>query len=401
MGDSLARADGSVAIAQTKEGFGTNEIVRANEMATVALAARAKAEIEARYIVAMKNPRDLDTVRIKLLKECARPGFAAVARYRKPVGKKDGKEQFIEGPSIRFAEAAIRYMGNIAAEPSVTWDDDQRRGVRVTVTDIESNVSYSTDFVVPKTVERKFLKKGQQPLGSRTNSYGDLVYIVQATDDEVAMKVAALVSKALRTQGLRLLPGDILEECMDKVVDVQESEVKDDPDAAKKRLLDAFAKLNIMPTHLSAYLGHDIATISPKELVDLRAVYSAIADGETTWAELAAGGQSDDNEQPTAAQKAVEAVKAKIAAKQKPANNQKQQQVIETTGTSKLLFDAKYTRELVGQPFEKGNESQRSKYIYAIEQSIADLADDAQISAANSLLESLRREHDDLRAEGA
>ena len=65
-----------------------------------ALAAQAKAAVEARYIMAMQRPRDWDQVRLSLLKECDRTNFAEVAIYRKPVG------QGIEGPSIRFAEAA-------------------------------------------------------------------------------------------------------------------------------------------------------------------------------------------------------------------------------------------------------------------------------------------------------
>ncbi|HYG12344.1 MAG TPA: hypothetical protein VD835_20545, partial [Pyrinomonadaceae bacterium] len=121
------RADGS--IQQVSEGFGSQTMVRANETSTTALAAQAKAQIEARYIVAMQRPRDMDTVRTKLLKECSRPGFAKVARYSKPVG---GSK--IEGPSIRFAEAALRCMGNVVPESFVVWDDEEKRVVRVSVT---------------------------------------------------------------------------------------------------------------------------------------------------------------------------------------------------------------------------------------------------------------------------
>src|SRR5258708_6569465 len=77
------------------------------ETASTVLAAQAKAQIEARYVMAERHPRDLDVVRQRMLKECRRPVFAGVARYRKPIGKG------VEGPSIRFAEAAIRLMGNI------------------------------------------------------------------------------------------------------------------------------------------------------------------------------------------------------------------------------------------------------------------------------------------------
>lgn len=313
MNDGLARRDeGGAAIQQTSEGFGTQAIVRANETASTAIAAQARAQIEARYIVAMKNPRDMETVRVKLLKECARPGFADVARYSKPVGRDK-----IEGPSIRFAEAALRCMGNAVPESTVIWDDDEKRIVRVSVTDIESNLTYSTDVVVAKTVERSRLSDGQQALGSRTNSRGSIVYLVRATEDDLLNKQNAQISKALRTNGLRLLPGDILEECMDRVLETQKNRDAKDPDAARRKLLDAFAKLDVLPNQLAEYLGHDISQMVPAELSELRAVYQALADGETTWAALMASKKpGEEGAEKSDAQKAVDAVKAKLAAKQ-------------------------------------------------------------------------------------
>lgn len=323
MNDGLAKRDeGGGAIQQTTEGFGSQSIARANETAVAAVAAQAQAMIQARYIVAMKNPRDMDTVRVKLLKECSRPGFAAVARYKKPMGKKNGDPVFIEGPSIRFAEAAIRYMGNIAVEPYVIWDDAEKRIVRVCVTDIENNVTWSRDVVLEKTVERKELKRGQKPLSTRVNSYGDLLYILPATAEEMQTKLGAEMSKASRTEGLRLVPGDVIEDCMTRVLETMAKADKEDPDAAKKRVLDAFAKIGVMPGQIAEYLGHDTSQIVTAELVDLRAVFSAISDGDTTWAALMAS-KSDggDEEAPSEAQKAVEAVKAKLAAKQKSATD--------------------------------------------------------------------------------
>src|SRR5882672_918375 len=117
-------------------------IATTNETSADVLAAQAKATIEARYLVAMKKPRDLDTVRERLLKECKRPGFAKVARYNKPIGKG------VQGPSIRFAEAAIRCMTNISVDSAAIYDDPEKRIIRVTVVDFESNVPWSQDITV-------------------------------------------------------------------------------------------------------------------------------------------------------------------------------------------------------------------------------------------------------------
>ena len=86
-----------------RQSFDETSLTPYAETSSTALAAQAEARIKARAAIAIGRPRDMDTVRVKLLKDCERPGFAAVARYSVPRG---GKK--IQGPSIRFAEAAAR-----------------------------------------------------------------------------------------------------------------------------------------------------------------------------------------------------------------------------------------------------------------------------------------------------
>lgn len=299
-----------------RQGFGSDELALQHETAANAVAARAKAQIEARYIMALKRPRTWDDVRTRLLKECMRPGFAKAARYRKPVG------QGIEGPSIRFAEAALRYMTNVSVETTVTYDDPTKVILRVSVVDLEANVPYEQDVAVQKTVERRKLGKGQRPLAQRTNSFGDTVYIVEATDDEILNKVNALVSKALRTLALRLLPGDILEECMAKCIMVARDEDAKDPDAARKAMTSAFFDLGVSAGQLGEYLGHDVAQLAPKELEELRALYAALRDGETSWQEIMDSRETEQTDaQKNGATKKVDELlekhKAKAAGKGK------------------------------------------------------------------------------------
>ena len=261
-----------------REGFAGGELQVVAETASSAVAAQAKAQIEARYIMAMQRPRDLDEVRQRLLKECDRPGFAKVARYHKPIGRG------VEGPSIRFAEAALRCMGNVLAETATVYDDDTKRIVRVSLTDLESNLTIPKDVTISKTVERRSLD-GKTPISSRTNSHGQTVYTIAATDDDILNKENALISKAMRTNGLRLLPGDILEECMERVDETLRKGIKDDPDKERKKLVDAYGKLGVKAPALKAYLGHDLDQSSPAELMQLRSLYAAIRDGEATWTE--------------------------------------------------------------------------------------------------------------------
>jgi hypothetical protein len=292
-------------------------IAPTGETAGMVLAAQAKALVEARFTIALRNPRDVDAVRARLMRECQRPSFAEVAIYHKPIG------EGIEGPSIRFAEAAIQSMGNLAIDTPTIYDDAEKRILRVTVSDIETNVTHSKDVTIMKRVERSRIADGQVPLKVRTNSKGRTVYLVEATDDEILNQENALVSKALRTTGLRLVPGWLIDECMTAVRATRQKTNAADPDAARRKLFDAFGSVGVSVEQIKAWLGHDGATLPPKELDELRGIYTAIRDGDTTWREVMdqreAAKPAAEGTPAAAPKKGAAAVKAAIYANAKPA----------------------------------------------------------------------------------
>ena len=300
-------ANGQTETAMTHQrGFGTEMTQRHGETSAVAVAAQAKAAIEARWIVAMRMLRDIDQVRTELLKECKRPAFAKVARYRKPIGKG------IEGLSIRFVEQALQLMGNIITEATVIYDDEEKRIVQVSVTDLERNVTHPKQVTVVKTVERHS-SQGYEVVGKRTNKKGKTVYIVKATDDDLLTKEAALVSKALRTCGLRLIPGWLQDECEQQIIATARDEDAKDPDAARKRCADGFAALGVQPADLAEYLGHELAKCTVDEVGELRLLYAAIRDGEANWHEVLAEriAERDSGGSPAPKKKAKEKAPAK------------------------------------------------------------------------------------------
>jgi hypothetical protein len=284
---------------------GVTALSQATSMeATIAAAveAQSRAVVQARYALAMKNPRDMDEFRARILKECNRPGFAKVARYAKKQGKKKDPEtnkmvdNYVVGPSIRFAEAALRCFTNVLEEEAVIHDDDQRRVMRVSATDLENNLTYSADVVIIKQVERKFTE-GREPVSSRKNSYGDTTYTLWATDEETLQKQASMISKALRKQVLRMLPGDIVEECMEQVLKTQACVDKADPDSQRNALFDVFGALGVSPIDIKEYLGHDIGL---EDLPLLRAIYQTLKQGDAKWSQLMAEKKAEDEgaEQP-------------------------------------------------------------------------------------------------------
>jgi hypothetical protein len=263
----------------TDRGLGIATIEKRGEMAVSAMAAKSKALVEAKFVIAMHRPRNIMEARAKILDACRRPYFAHTALYAKPVGG-----QKMIGPSIRFAETAIQCMTNIDVSTTTIFEDEQQRTINIAVTDLESNLSYGKDVTIAKTVERKNLKAGQQPISSRLNSYGEMVYLIPATDDEIQNKISAQESKVIRNCGLRLIPQDIIEEATELIHQTREAGAKaEDPAAATKKICDAFQKLNISPVELEKYLTHSLATVSPAELEDLRDIYTTIKDGEASW----------------------------------------------------------------------------------------------------------------------
>lgn len=291
------------------DGFG-NELARSGETSGAAVAAKAQAIVQARYVMALKSPRDMDTVRVQLLAACKRTGFAEKAIWKKPQGGKT-----IEGPSIRFAEECLRAARNVDVSTATIFEDDEKRIVQVCVTDLESNLTFSTDVSIEKTVERTNAK-GRTVISSRKNSYGSDTYIVVATEDEMIGKTASLVSKAMRTNGLRVIPSDIVEEAIDACKATMEREDRRDPEAGRKRLVDAFNAIGVKPDALKSYLGHDLGSSSPTEMDELRGLYTAIKEGSTNWKDALdqKHGVVLEDKKPTEAGTVAERVKAKAQA---------------------------------------------------------------------------------------
>jgi len=277
MNDDAKNPFGSTAVAERN--VASTQVTRSGETASSAIAAQAKAMVESRYVMALKNPRNMDQVRQDLLKECRRPSFAnnKSAWYVKPIGKG------VEGLGIRFVEVALRCMRNVLCESIMVYADEEREIHRVIVTDLENNNTWPMDVAVSKTVERSKPSDDGSYISARKNSYGKMVYTVPANDDDLLNKRLALISKAMRTAGLRIIPGDLQDEAEEIIKAIRLDEAAKDPDAERKKIADAFASLNVKAVDLEAYLGHPLDGCTPAELVDLRGLYGALKDGEATW----------------------------------------------------------------------------------------------------------------------
>ena len=276
------------------------------ELQVASNAALSKAAVEARYVIAMRQPRNDMEVRQKILAECERPAFAnnTSAYYIKPIG------EGAEGLGVRFAEVAIRHMKNVLVESAMLYEDAEKEIHRVTVTDLEANATYWTDVRMSKYVERRRVDEGQQVFSTRKNSNGYKVYTVLGTEDDLLNKRGALISKALRTLALRLIPGDVQDEAERIIKQVRADKAAKDPKAEQKAIADGFFDVGVPVDELIEFLGHPLDTCSPPELVKLRGIFSAIREGDASWAQTVEAGWSYAPKKKDAKKPPADATKA-------------------------------------------------------------------------------------------
>jgi hypothetical protein len=278
------------------------------ETNSAAAAARERAAIEARAQVALLRPRDFDTARLRILRACERPKFAKVAKYSKPVG---GSKR-VDGLSIRFAEEVRVLWGNLDVSAFLVFDDETRRVYRVQGVDLETNASDSVDIMVEKQVERKFAKEGDEVLGERINSKGEKVFLIVANEDALLTKVNNLIAKARRNVILTLIPGDIKEEAEEQIDATVKKRDAEDPEGAKKDVMDGFFSVGVMPKQIAEFLGHGLETINPAELHMLRRIFVGLRDGESTWTEVMADRKAGVETKPEDKKKGTAGLKDQI-----------------------------------------------------------------------------------------
>lgn len=300
---------------QKTESFGSTSLANTgSSVADAAAASHARAMVESRYIMAMRQPRNMDQVRQDLIAECRRPSFAnnPSAFYRKPIG------QGVEGLGIRFVEVALRCMKNVLIETKMFYENDLVEVHNVAVTDLESNVTYPMDVKVTKTVERSKPDSDGSYISVRMNSYGKPVYTLPAQDDDLLNKRGALISKAIRTLGLRIIPGDLQDEAESIIKEIRKNQAAADPDAERKKIVDAFAGVGVKASDLVSYLGHDLGQCTPAQLNDLRGIFGALREGEATWKSVMAN-KADQESGAPAEEKEKQAKSATAKAKEKAA----------------------------------------------------------------------------------
>ena len=241
------------------------------ELAPTASAAAAQFEIQSAVVLARQFPRNEDAAFAKLMRACARTSFAEDAEYSFPRGG-----QTISGPSVNLARESARIWGNIRYGLEIVRDDPENRQIRGWAWDLETNTKVAAEDEFRKLVQRKkkegrgseWVTPDERDLRELTNRRG-----------------AILVRNCI----LQLLPSDLIEDAVNQTRETLKAEASRDPESARKRVILAFASLNVDPEMLGAYLGKPVGQCSPEEIAKLRTIYQSIKDGNSNWQEYAGG----------------------------------------------------------------------------------------------------------------
>ncbi len=226
-----------------------NEIV---EVSQTSLAQVHATEIDMQIATARKYPRDeersiekatkLATANLKIAQSC---------EYFRPVGKKDGRQQFASGPAIRAAEIFKITWGNIRIAKRVIGTRDGSVGVEWAGHDLETNMMDRGEVWRPYFNNEK------------------MIPVITSAAMKIAERdaVFAAVPKVYADQ--------VLEECRAMIVGEGE-----DKAALMTELVEKFAEMGVDKAKLfTAVDPRKHAPGSNDELVFLIGLYNALKDG--------------------------------------------------------------------------------------------------------------------------
>lgn len=229
---------------------------------------RAVAEVQAALVIAAGRPRNEIVARDKLINACGRVSLANVAVYQYSRGG-----SAVSGPSIRLAETAARYWGNM----NYGFRELSRRPgeseCEAYCWDLETNVKAVRQFSVK---HKRDTKKGSYAITDERDIY-------ELMANHAQRRVRACI--------LEIVPGDIIEEAVTACERTLKANIGNVAEAAKG-LVDAFAKVGVSREAIEKRLGCRIDAIQPGQVVKFREIYVSIKDGMSEpkdWFELDAG----------------------------------------------------------------------------------------------------------------
>ncbi len=277
-----------------RAGFSGVAIDKADTSGLAAMS-REQSEIQAAMVVGKKFPRDELQAYNKLIASCDRLAFAEDAQYSFPRGGGT-----VKGPSINLAVEAARVWGNIRHGIRVVREDRDKVHIKGYAFDCETNTYAEFEDEFKKLIQRNRWVGGQKVSEWVTPDERDLRELINR-------RGAILVRNAI----LRLIPVDVIAAAQTAAEtrikrSMTEGGDDDGPVEQIRKLTVAFSRMGVTPDMLAAKVGHEVSLITADEIVELKAIWKSMSDGNSRREEHfpLAGGKDDDKEPATLGSKA-------------------------------------------------------------------------------------------------
>ena len=227
--------------------------------------------------------------------------------YRFPVKKKDGGVEYIEGPSIKLANAVLRLVGNVIVETREV-DVGDANVFYCRITDIENGAS----------LERAFRqRKSQMSLKTKdADRQQDIAYAIGQ-------------SKAIRNAIVNFLQTPYVDHAFEEARNSLVDKIGRDVDGWRQRTLDGLARIPVDVKRVERVLGRATKDWLAPDIARVIAMGKAISDGmatvDETFPPLPAA-----VEKPTAASTSPDAATSAPAGESEPKPETKTEQAAAT-----------------------------------------------------------------------
>jgi hypothetical protein len=248
-----------------------------------------RAEVDIQIATAKKYPRDLKAVLNQIAtyatmdKETAEECFYVLRRK-----DASGRENMIEGLSVRMAEIIASAWGNLRIATRIVGNDGKTITAQAVCHDLESNLAVS------KSVQRRITSRSGQ-------TFSEDMQIVTGN---------AAASIAFRNAVLAVIPKAVTKKIINETKKVALGQ-SIDLEQSRQNVIAYYGKLGVKQEQILNYLGvASVDAIDKEKIFELRALRNAIEEGTTTVKETFIDAEKE-------AQAAREAVRKATTAKEK------------------------------------------------------------------------------------
>lgn len=240
----------------------------AEALAPSVVEALVRGEVDIQIATANRYPRSLEQFQRRAISMATLDEDTAEScLYRRPVGKKNGKEEYAEGLSIRMAEIVGACYGNLRVGCQLIEQTPEFVRARGMAIDLETNFASSSE-VIESTLKNKYDRGGaivgQEPMSARMRIVIAKAALSKARRDATFQVVPKALAKPIEVavRGILLGTAETLEK-------------------RRQRLAAWIGKLGIAETRVYAAIGvAGPADLTAEKLEVLTGIRTAIHDNE-------------------------------------------------------------------------------------------------------------------------